>query len=161
MFLQQDGTLQRVSLFLLAQLEHWIRVIQIIRDTFLAFLDPPPSPICHLLTLVQPQFTSYMHLTTGNYCSKKGHKMSSDTLIDPLPPQCVIWRHCREPSAPLRVSRIIWMAPYLPGSFQNKFKIILSLKWLKFFHRRTNLKILRRAKSVRLSKELTKFAFFF
>jgi hypothetical protein len=33
----------------------------------------------------------YKKLKTRNNCSKMTIKMSRDTLVDPLPPQCVIW----------------------------------------------------------------------
>ena len=40
------------------------------------------------------------------YCPKILKKMSRDTLVNPLPPLCVIWWQCLEPPPP-KVSRII------------------------------------------------------
>jgi len=43
---------------------------------------------------------------------QKTAKRLRDTLVDPLPLQCVIWWHCRDPPSPHShiVPRIIWMA---------------------------------------------------
>ena len=52
----------------------------------------------------------YLHVDFLMSQVLKRSKNICDTLIDPLPPQCVTWRYCRKLSPPLRVSRLIWTA---------------------------------------------------
>jgi len=68
----------------------------------------------HTHTRVTWQFSfyrkhSFLKTFSVKFSSKIDKKMTRDISVDP-PRPCVIWWHFREP--PLRVSRIIWMAPY-------------------------------------------------
>jgi len=51
-------------------------------------------------------------------------KMTRDILVDPSTP-CVIWWHYHDPRPPLRVSRIIWMAPYRKNGLSS------SISWTR------------------------------
>jgi len=69
--------------------------IQIIRHTFLAYFYPPPSPMCHLVTLARPlptcdvtifilQKHCFLKTFEVKISSKMNKQMKRDILVDPL-----------------------------------------------------------------------------